>query len=123
MVGPEPRVRAAVQKEQFAFLGASRPPAAMGLILTDLATVPGRPQQAAERLVGDDDAVILGQDVGQVGEVVIAVDGGCQVEDLLPQGQGELVVGRAGGVAMTDAGGTARSDLGLEALDLANGLA
>ena len=120
MVGPEPRMRAAIQEEQFALLAATEAPTSMGLVAADFAAMSGRSQQATKGLIGDDDAVIFGQDVGQVGEVVIGVGRGGKAQDLLPQVRRELVVGRPAGIAVADARRAQTADLGLEALHLAN---
>ena len=114
-------MRTAIEEEQLSLVLASLASASMDLGSTRLRAVAPRTQPTAEGLIGDDDSVVVVEGIGQVGEVVIAVDvGGCLKDPILQDGAG-LVVGRSPRVAVADAGRAFASDLGLEALDLPKG--
>jgi hypothetical protein len=81
-----------------------------------------RPEPAAEGLVGEDDVVVLGEDVGEVAEIELGVGGG-QVDDLLLQ-LGERAVSEGPcGVAVDEALGAKGEETAFEAQDLSGGQA
>src|SRR5208282_5322552 len=98
--GSEPGVRAAVEEEQFAFALAACASAAV------LAAAAGRPavalgsEPAAQGFIGEDEVVLVGEDVGEVAEVELGVGGGGEVDDPLLQLGGCAVGGGACGVAV-----------------------
>jgi hypothetical protein len=94
--GSEPGVGAAVEEEQ---LSGARAAGAAAAVLAAAAWRPAvalGSQPAAERFIGEEDVVLLGEDVGEEAEVEVGVGGGGQVEDLLLQlGGVRLAGGRA----------------------------
>ena len=84
------------------------------------AMAPGA-EPAAQRLVGQEPAMLLGEDVGQVAEVERSVGGGGQVEARLLACLGGLVGRGACGVAVDEALGAVGLAAAFEALDRAAG--
>src|SRR5262249_61926236 len=117
---PEPGMGAAIEEEQLALAGAAGAPAAV-LAAAEGPAVAQRRQPAAQGLIAEEDVVLLGEDVGEVGEVEVGIGRGGEVEDLLPQRVGGLVGRGACGVAVADGLGAVSPEAALEALDLAPG--
>jgi hypothetical protein len=79
-----------------------------------------RPQPAAQGFIGQEDVVLLDQDVGEVREVEVGVGGGREVEDSLSDVLGGLVGGRVCGVAVAEGLGALGLEAAFEALDLSS---
>ena len=117
----EPGMRGAVEKEQLAFACGSTASAAMGVLSVEGFAKSEGAEPSAESLIGQPDMVLVGEGIGQVGEVIVGVGGGSQRDDFLAESGrfgkcwGSASIGVEGSVW---AGG---SDLDFEPLDLADG--
>ena len=118
MILAEPWMGTAVEEEQFALAFSPLASSPVDLESPGFASMAEGPEEASEGLVGDVDVLLVGEGVGEVGEVVAGVGGLRQVDDAFPPTVGQSVVGCSAGVAVSDAGGSAGFDLSFEPLDL-----
>src|SRR5205823_655554 len=105
-------------EEQFALAGPAGAAAAV-LAPAGGAAVAQGTEPAAQGFIGQEDAVPLVEDVGQVAEVEPRVGRGGEIDDLVLQPVGHLVGGGAGGVAVDEALRAVGLETAFEALDLA----
>jgi hypothetical protein len=116
----EPGMWGAVEKEQLAFACGSTASAAMDVLSAEWFAMSEWAEPSAKGFIGQQDMVVVGEGIGQVGEVIVGIGGGSQGDDFFAEsGRFGMCWGSAG-IAVKDASGAGGSDLDFEPLDLAD---
>jgi len=102
MIVPEPMVRAAVEKEHFAFAGFAQAAFSMLAGFANGSAFALAPEPAANRLVAKGNSLLFLQGFGEMGEVVAFVRGFVQRHDVLAFRRRAGVSGQLSPVAMRD---------------------
>jgi len=118
----KPGVWAAVDLQEHAWLGeAGTAAAVLGRAVFAGSAQTRRAAKAAEARTGEGDAVVFGQDFGEVVIVVVPVDLLDQSQDPVAGGLGDAARRGAASVAMSQTGGSAEAEAGDQTTHVAQG--